>query len=604
MSGSKVTQRVEEWIAAFGAALELRDVGAVTALFEEQGYWRDLLSFTWNITTLEGRGSIAAMLAETLDDVATTAWRIDGEASVAGDLDEAWFTFETRLGRGRGYVRLRQGRCWTLLTTLFELKGFEERKGPSRDLGTGHGVSRSNRNWLEVRVQEEAELGTARQPYCLIVGGGQGGIALGARLRRFGVPTIIIDGNARPGDAWRNRYKSLVLHDPVWYDHLPYMPFPDDWPVFTPKDKLADWLEAYVKIMELTFWGSTLCRSASYDEAAGTWTVVVDRAGQKMVLRPKQLVLATGAYGPPNPIELPGAEDFSGEIMHSSAYLTGEGYAGKNAIVIGGNTSAHDICADLWRNHAHATMIQRAPTTVVKWQTLMEFGFGSLYSEDALRAGISTEKADLLFASMPYGLMPEQQAKIWAEIRRRDAGFYTALQRTGFLLDFGEDESGVMMKALRRAAGYYIEVGASDLIIKGEIKVRSGVEVAEVRPRSVVLTDGSELPADVIIAATGYGSMHQVASALISPKVGDALGPCWGLGSGTKGDPGPWQGELRNMWKPTRQKALWFHGGNLHLSRFYSLYVALQIKARLEGLDIRVYGDPAAQDSRQVAAAA
>ena len=140
---------------------------------------------------------------------------------------------------------------------MTELKGFEERKGPRRDLGTGHGVSRTDRNWLEVRAEEEAELGGARQPYCLIVGGGQGGIALGARLRHLGVPTIIIEKNPRPGDSWRNRYKSLVLHDPVWYDHLPYLPFPDNWPVFTPKDKLADWLEVYVKVMELNYWGSS-----------------------------------------------------------------------------------------------------------------------------------------------------------------------------------------------------------------------------------------------------------------------------------------------------------------------------------------------------------
>jgi putative flavoprotein involved in K+ transport len=61
------------------------------------------------------------------------------------------------------------------------------------------------------------------------------------------VPTIIIEKNDRPGDSWRKRYKSLCLHDPVWYDHLPYLPFPDHWPVFSPKDKIGDWLEMYTK---------------------------------------------------------------------------------------------------------------------------------------------------------------------------------------------------------------------------------------------------------------------------------------------------------------------------------------------------------------------
>ena len=599
---SDETQRVETWLASLGECLDRRDIPAVTALFVDDCYWRDFLTFTWNVKTLEGKGRLATMLADTLDETAPGQWRVEGTATLVDGVVEAWITFETRLARGKGYVRLRDGRCWTLLTTMTELKGFEERKGGARGVGTGHGVS--DENWGELRAAEERELGTSRQPYCVIVGGGQGGIALGARLKRLGVPTVILETNAKPGDSWRKRYQSLVLHDPVWYDHLPYLPFPDDWPIFSPKDKLGDWLEAYVRIMELNYWGSATCKKASYDETTGDWTLVVDRAGDQMILRPKQLVLSTGAYGFPTTVDLPGAALFEGAILHSSAYRTGASYAGKDAIVIGGNTSAHDICADLWRHGARVTMIQRSPTTVAKWDTLLDLAFKGLYSEEALQAGITTEKADLLFASMPYALAPIGQAKVYAEIRKRDAAFYEALEKTGFLLDFGEDESGIMMKALRRAAGYYVEVGASDLIIRGEIKVKPGVEVKAMHERSIVLTDGSELPADLIVQATGYGSFDGMVGALISPEVGRAIGPCWGIGSGTKGDPGPWQGELRNMYKPLAHQALWFHGGNLHLSRHFSLYVALQIKARQEGLDIKVFEDPAAKPSAQVATAA
>ncbi|TJW28338.1 MAG: NAD(P)/FAD-dependent oxidoreductase, partial [Mesorhizobium sp.] len=103
----------------------------------------------------------------------------------------------------------------------------------------------------EEREKEAAELGFVSQPYTLIIGGGQGGIALGARLRQLGVPAIIVEKNERAGDSWRRRYKSLCLHDPVWYDHLPYIDFPRNWPVFSPKDKIGDWLEMYTKVMEL-----------------------------------------------------------------------------------------------------------------------------------------------------------------------------------------------------------------------------------------------------------------------------------------------------------------------------------------------------------------
>jgi putative flavoprotein involved in K+ transport len=106
----------------------------------------------------------------------------------------------------------------------------------------------------------------------------------------------------------------------------------------------------------------------------------------------------------------------------------------------------------------------------------------------------------------------------------------------------------------------------------------------------LVLSDGTELPADLIVYATGYGSMNGWAARIISQEVADKVGKCWGLGSGTANDPGPWEGELRNMWKPTRQPSLWFHGGNLHQSRHYSQFLSLQIKARMEGISTPVYG--------------
>jgi putative flavoprotein involved in K+ transport len=146
------------------------------------------------------------------------------------------------------------------------------------------------------------------------------------------------------------------------------------------------------------------------------------------------------------------------------------------------------------------------------------------------------------------------------------------------------------MKYLRRGSGYYIDVGAAELVANGDVKLKSGVDVVEIKPHSVVLSDGTELPADLIVYATGYGSMNGWAAQLISQEVADTVGKCWGFGSDTTKDPGPWEGELRNMWKPTRQPALWFHGGNLHQSRHYSQYLALQIKARLEGIPTPVYG--------------
>ena len=135
-----------------------------------------------------------------------------------------------------------------------------------------------------------------------------------------------------------------------------------------------------------------------------------------------------------------------------------------------------------------------------------------------------------------------------------------------------------MMKALRTASGYYIDVGASELIIDGEIQLKSGVEIERFDAHGICMADGTHIDADVIVHATGYGSLDEMVAHLISPEVAEKVGKFWGYGSGIEGDPEPWEGELRNMWKPTNQEALWFHGGNLHLSRHYSQIVALQIK--------------------------
>jgi putative flavoprotein involved in K+ transport len=585
------SKQAAAWLGSFAKALEAGDGAAASNLFVDDCYWRDLLTFTWNITTMEGREAVAGMLAAALSTTKPTAWRLTGEATSDEGTIEAWFSFETAVASGEGIMRLRDGRCRTLFTAMTDLKGFEERKGAERPLGVRHKADPKRETWSEARARETRELGADEQPYCLVIGGGQGGIMLGARLRQLGVPTIVIEKNARPGDSWRNRYRTLVLHDPVWYDHLPYIPFPENWPVFTPKDKMGDWLEMYTRVMELNYWVATKCLSASYDDVEKVWTVVVDRVGRHITLKPKHIVFATGAYGPPRRIDLAGADQFKGELLHSSQYSSGEKFRGKKVAVIGAASSGHDVCVDLWESGAEVTMIQRSPTTVVKSDTLMEVGF-EIFSETALARGITTEKADMIVASTPFALVPKGQRALYEVIKARDAAFYDRLRAAGFAIDFGHDETGLLMKAYRTGSGYYIDVGASDLIIDGEIGVRSGVAIKSLTPNGILFEDGSELAADAIIACTGYQSMNETVAAIVSREVADKVGPCWGLGSGVKGDPGPWQGELRNMWKPTAQEALWFHGGNLALSRFYSKYVALQIKARMEGVATPVYGRP------------
>jgi putative flavoprotein involved in K+ transport len=580
---------VDQWLSRFDDALASGDAAAAAELFGEDSFWRDLVAFTWNIKTVEGPAGVRDMLEHTLSHIRPSGWHTTEEPTEADGVTDAWIAFETAVGRGTGHLRIRDGKAWTLLTTLTELKGHEERARSTRPQGVVHGADPDRETWLEARHREAEELGYETQPEVVIIGGGQGGIALAARLRQLHVPTIVVEKNERPGDSWRKRYKSLCLHDPVWYDHLPYIKFPDNWPVFSPKDKIADWLEMYTRVMELNYWPTTEAKSASFDEQAGEWRVVVVRDGAEVTLRPKQLVLATGMSSQPNLPDLPGQDVFTGDQHHSSLHPGPDAYAGKRAVVIGSNNSAFDICGALWEQGADVTMVQRSSSHIVRSGTLMDIGLGALYSQQAVDAGVSTEKADAIFASLPYRILHEFQIPLYDQMRERDADYYDRLERAGFQHDWGPDGSGLFMKYLRRGSGYYIDVGAADLVADGKVKLASG-QVDHLTKDTVVLEDGTELPADLVVYATGYRSMNGWVAELMSPKLADRVGKVWGLGSDTPKDPGPWEGEERNMWKPTQQPALWFHGGNLHQSRYYSLYLALQLKARAVGIETPVYG--------------
>ena len=585
-------QTSQEWLNKFEKLIYEKDIEKILDLFSDTSTWRDLISFTWNIITFESKLDIKLMLNSVLFEINPENFQIiDMKTKLKSD--EAWFSFDTKYAKCKGHIRLKDGKAITFLSVIDELKGYEEKKGYNRELGTEFGAFKYRKNWLEKKLSDIDDLNENKNPYCLIVGGGQAGLALAARLKQLDVPTIVIDKNKTPGDTWRNRYHSLCLHDPVWYDHMPYMQFPDHWPIFSPKDKIGDWLEMYAKIMEINYWGLSECINASFDELNDEWTVVVDKNGEEVEIKTKHLVFATGMSGMPNIPSIKNSNQYKGDYVHSSNFISGSGYKDKNCVVVGSNNSAHDIAAELWEQGAmNVTMIQRSSTTVARSSTLLDLQTRGNFSEQAVQSGITVDIADLIVASNPYKTVYKDGQKSVQLLKNIDKEFYQKLSDSGFLFDFGEDESGLSVKYLRRGSGYYIDVGGSELIINGEIKLESPAEIKLFKEKSIILDNGKEIDCDLIVFATGYGSMNQWAAKLISQEVADKVGKCWGLGSGTRKDPGPWEGELRNMWKPTNQNSLWFHGGNLAQARHYSKYLSLQIKARFEKLPLKVYGIP------------
>ncbi len=566
---------VSRWLADFEAALATGEGAGLEALFRPDAHWRDLLAFTGKVTTVSSGAKIAGALKTHAAATGAMHFEIDPKRTpprrvtrAGTEATEAFLRFETANARGQGLVRLVEGKAWTLLTAIDELKGFEEKTGSRRPRGEAYSRDFRGPNWLDRRKAAAAY--EDRDPEVLIVGGGHAGLSVAARLKQLGIDALIVDREARIGDNWRTRYHALTLHNQVQVNHLPYMPFPASWPAYIPKDKLAGWFEAYVEAMELDFWTATEFSGGTYDEKARRWNVDLRRAGGKTrTLHPRHIVMATGVSGIPNRPEIAGLKDFAGAVLHSSQYGDAGEWKGRNALVIGTGNSGHDIAQDLHSNGAHVTLIQRSPTLIVNIEPSAQLPY-ALYSE-----GIPVEDCDLIAASMPLALMRQAHREMTAQGRALDKPLLDGLERAGFKLDV-EDQTGWQFKYLTRGGGYYFNVGCSDLIVQGKIPVVqfSGIDgfVAE----GARMQGGGVLPADLVVLATGYLGLEVLVRRLFGDGVANRVGPIWGFDEAGQ--------ELRNMWMQTGQPGLWFIAGSFAQCRIYSKFLALQIKADKEGV--------------------
>jgi hypothetical protein len=580
----------EDIVSRLNNALEKKDSAAAAALFlTDDSYLRDHLALSWEFRTIKGRSKIQSYLDES--PLQLQSVKVDssggfrspkyGAIDAWGDVNGIvfFFTFETAIGRGEGVVNLAEEsdgwKIFTLYTVLKELKGHEEPLHGRRTRGVKHGGDPNRKNWAERREAEKNDI----DPRVLVIGAGQGGLTVAARLKMLNVPTLIVDSNERVGDNWRKRYRQLVLHDPVWYDHMPYLPFPPHWPVFTPKDKLAEWFEAYVNILELVVWNSTTLTSTAWDDSAKQWTVTVERrtpsGTTSRTLHPKHVVFATGHSGKPNIPAIPGMDSFAGSnLCHSSAHPGAQpNSAGKSAIVVGACNSAHDIAQDFHEKGYNVTMVQRSTTCVISSTAITDIGLAGLYDETSP----PTDDADVFNWSIPSALMKAQQIKLTRKQGEHDKELLDGLRAAGFGLDRGPMDSGLMIKYFQRGGGYYIDVGASSLIASGAIRVAHGHGIARVLPEGIELADDKKtvLPADEIVFATGYQNMRTSAQDVFGDEVAARVRDSWGFNE---------EGEFRTMWQGSGQEGLWFMGGNLALARYFSRLLALQIMAREVGL--------------------
>jgi cation diffusion facilitator CzcD-associated flavoprotein CzcO len=568
---------VRSWISAFGRSLARGDATALGQMFQADSHWRNLCGISWPIATFSGSRKLADELCRRAREVGAAGFELDRQlllprrAVVAGQqVIEAIFRFDTVNGAGVGVVRLvpSYGRgaapkAWTL-STLLDIEKIGGAKSSQAALAS-QDRDFAEPNWLEAR---RAEMEFAdREPDVLVVGGGHAGISAAVELKRLGLDTLVIDRQVRVGDNWRLRYHGLKLHNKTPVNHLRYMPFPPYWPDYIPKDKIANWLEAYVESMEVNFWTRAALERAEYHDATRSWTASV-RCGDGSVrtLCPKHIVMATSVSGTPNIPDIATIENFAGTVLHSSQFSGGAGWSGKSVVVTGSGTSAHDICQELHAAGAAVTMVQRSPTLVVNVDPSAQ-----LYDQTYLGEGPPIDVRDLLNASMPLEVVKASHKLITSEVRELDAALLSRLEQVGFELEFGEDGTGWPLKFRTRGGGYYFNVGCSELIADRKIGLIQSRQIKRFVGHGLELADGSTLKADLVVLATGYKGQDHVVSSLFGPDVAERVGKIWGFDADSQ--------ELRNMWTRTGQPGLWFTGGSFSQCRIYSRYIALQIDA-------------------------
>jgi cation diffusion facilitator CzcD-associated flavoprotein CzcO len=574
-----VLHRSVGWMEDFSESLRLGDQALFDRLFLPDSYWRDLVAFTWDTRQFWGRDTVRTTLLERAKQMAPVNFRLQGNRSGPREIAhpsarvEMYVSFDTTVGTGSAFVVLvpdaaaKWGmRARLLATTLTGLHCNPATPITRRGFEPDH----PGETWAEYRGRVRSQ--GAADPDVLIVGAGQSGLSVAAQLERLRVSYVAVDKHAKPGDSWRHRYNALALHTPTWANNLPFSTMPPTYPAFMSKDQWANWIDSYAHTMDLNVWNETEFLSGEFDRDTKRWTVHLRRAdGTVSTLTPRHLITALGFTGVEPVIpDIPGLDVFTGEIVHTSAFGSAEPYRDKTVLVIGTATSGHDVALDLYNHGANVLLGQRGPACVVP---VLE---AERYNEEYLEPGMSCEEIDQRRNSnFVYPLIVE---KLRLETQRTEAEYaemFDGLRKSGMTLTIGEDRTGWLMKLHRTFSGYYLDVGASQVIIDGGIEVLQLSEVEAFRRDAVTLADGTKRHLDAVVLATGYQNMQTVIAKLLGSEVAERVGLIGGIGA---------DGEPRNMCRPSGQPHLWMVYGGIMDARKTSELLALQIVANLHGL--------------------
>lgn len=576
---------VEGWLSCLRDNMAAKDESAIALLFQEDAVARDLLALSWDFRNGVNRDEVASLLACTVNlPLAELAIRTGNVPLLAeeasGPSVEAFLTFRNEVGRGNGYVKLAQEddgewRASAFSLVLDELHNLPKLHRKNRPVGRSKSPQIGRKQWIE---QFDAGFEKS-EPSVVIIGAGHNGMMLAVRLQTMGISVLLIEKNEQVGDNWRNRYSSLALHTPLQSDSLPYLPFPETWTEFTPKDKLGDFLESYSKIMDLRVWTGSTAENMSYDEDSQSWSVDVVRAdGSLRTLKPRHLVIAPGLLSKPSRPHFPGEELFKGTVIHTADYTGPTAWHGKKALVIGTGVSGHDIAQDLAEHGVDVTMVQRSETVVLSTSS-----FHQVMHSNHISGVYSIDDADLVNSATPFGELPRYGAAQLAQANRLDEELLTGLREAGFRLGSGPDGTGVLGLIFgKNSTGYYYNAGASELIIDGTITLEHG-DMTGFTETGIILNDGEKLlDADLVICATGYLGPDAVVEQLLGADVARRLGSFFDVGEDR---------EYGRLWRDSGIDHFWFMIAlGIGDGRFYSNLLALQIAAEITGVTPEIEG--------------
>ena len=593
--------------------------------FVKEAYWRDLLALTGTFRTFQSPQSIIFAWKELTEKYSLSDLQlVPNSSAIRSNPTISWiharFTFRVSTrpaAKCSGILRLvpdADGRwkIWVLSTILEEIEGLDNPDVLLLRSQQKLSATEDSPSQISLRKRKDERRPRSNEFGCVVIGAGMAGLSTLSRLRALGVSAIAVERHRELGGNWLARYDSIALHTPRELGQMPFGRFftAED-PIYLTAKELSRGYKAFADECGLDVWCSTNVEAAVWDETAQRWTLSAKRDGHYMEIKSSHIVFAVGGFGAvPKMPKLPDPERFAGKVMHSVVFKNAKAWKGKNGVVIGAGTTAHDIAFDMYANGlCSVTMVQRGPTAMVLepymrylWDPVSERAW-SPYKHLPDMEQIYNEKAnvpevDREGQSMPVAIsrfMTNEDLKAWA---KDVPHLFEPLERVGFKFDRYPD---LFHHLFERSGGHYVDIGnASPKIADGSVgsilqtdhcasadyNHRKQIKLKHAMPSSFTsnglkFDDGTELDADVVVFCTGFETNMRIA---IEGIVGGDIAE-------QAGDYGEFdaEGELRNGWTTTGHPALWYAGGAINQSRFLSRFLALQIKAALAGVPLRPY---------------